>query len=464
MMVNRSLKIALAAVALFTLGLLPPSAERALAQATQIGPGSQNLTLEVNEGQLVRLSKPATSVFIANSDIADVSVKSPGLIYLFGKRPGETTLYALDGKDNVIINARVTVSHNMSRLNSALNQLLPAGAVSASSLDGGIILTGAVATAADAENARRLAARFVGQGEDIINRVVVTQSNQVNLRVRIAEVTKSIIKDLGFSWEALITATDDLFFGITTGTPTKAFVDGGLQVDTTVTPGDLDLNNLIDALATDGLVTILAEPNLTALSGETASFLAGGEFPIPASVDNGEIGFEFKEFGVSLAFTPTILSQDRISMRVRPEVSELTNVGEVETSGIKIPGISTRRAETTVELASGQSFAIAGLTLDSRLQDYDDIPGFGSIPLLGSLFQRNRLESKETELLIVITPYVVRPTATMPPLPTDPYIAPRQASAGGQTSMAASQTRTIPLNRGTSSADASRGQSGFILE
>ena len=459
-----SLKIALAAVALLAGSLFSPLTESAQAQSQQIGPGSESVTLEVNEGRLVRLSQSAASVFIANAGIADVNVKSPRMIYIFGKKPGETTLYALDKNDNVVTNARVVVSHNLSRLNSALNDLLPAGGVTASSVDGGIILTGAVATAADAEDVRRLASRFIGKGEDIINRISVTQANQVNLRVRIADVSKQVIENFGFSWDAIFDS-GDYAFRITTGTlfPPIVHEDGGLTADGSFENDNWDLNNLIDALAADGLVTILAEPNLTALSGETASFLSGGEFPVPTDVTDGETSVEFKEFGVSLAFTPTILSDNRISMRVRPEVSELSDIGAISFNGIEIPGISTRRAETTVELASGQSFAIAGLRLDARRHDNDDIPGLGNIPLLGALFQQNRLEERQQELLIVVTPYVVAPTSNEIPLPTDPYMAPRQASAGAGANTASTR-QTVPLPNSAATASAASGQTGFILE
>ncbi len=464
MTLHNSLKIALAASALLFAGFFPPLTESALAQSQQIGPGAESLTLEVNEGQLVKLSHSADSVFIANAQIADISVKSPRLIYIFGKKPGETTLYALDKKDNVVANARVVVSHNLSRLNNALGDLLPAGGVTATSVDGGIVLTGAVANAAHAEDVRRLAARFIGPGEEIINRIAVTQANQVNLRVRIADVSKQVIENFGFSWDALFESSD-FAFRITTGTlfPPIVHTDGGVTADSALNTGHWDLNNLIDALASDGLVTILAEPNLTALSGETASFLSGGEFPVPISVVDGNTSVEFKQFGVSLAFTPTILNDNRISMRVRPEVSELSDIGAISFNGIEIPGISTRRTETTVELASGQSFAIAGLRLDTRRHDNDDIPGLGNIPLLGALFQQNRLETRNQELLIVVTPYVVRPTATPPPLPTDPYMAPHQASAGDDASMA-STMQTVPLQNNASTASTSSAQTGFILE
>ena len=461
---NNSLKFALAAIALLAGGFSPPLTESAQAQSQQIGPSDEIVTLEVNEGRLVRLSQSAQSVFIANAGIADVNVKSPRMIYIFGKKPGETTLYALDDNDNVITNARVLVTHNLSRLNSALGDLLPAGGVTATSIDGGIILTGAVATAADAEDVRRLATRFIGKGEDIINRIAVTQANQVNLRVRIADVSRNVIENFGFSWDAIFD-TSDFAFRITTGTlfPPIIHEGSGVTADSALDAGNLDLNNLIDALAADGLVTILAEPNLTALSGETASFLSGGEFPVPTDVSDGVASVEFKEFGISLAFTPTILSNNRISMRVRPEVSELSDIGAISFNGIEIPGISTRRVETTVELASGQSFAIAGLRLDTRRQDNDDIPGLGNIPLFGALFQQNRLEERQQELLIVVTPYVVRPTMTQPPLPTDPYMAPRQATAGAEANTA-STIQTIPLQNGASTASASSGQTGFILE
>ncbi len=461
-----SLKLALAAIALLAGGFSPPLTVSAQAQSQQIGPGPESVELEVNEGRLVRLSQSAQSVFIANAGIADINVKSPRMIYIFGKKPGETTLYALDANDNVITNARVLVTHNLSRLNSALGDLLPAGGVTATSIDGGIILTGAVASAADAEDVRRLTTRFIGKGEDIINRIAVTQANQVNLRVRIADVTRQVIESFGFSWDAIFD-TSDFAFRITTGTlflePGILHEDGGLTADSSLHQGDLDLNNLIDALAADGLVTILAEPNLTALSGETASFLSGGEFPVPTNVSDGVASIEFKEFGVSLSFTPTILSNNRISLRVRPEVSELSDIGAINFNGIEIPGISTRRVETTVELASGQSFAIAGLRLDSRRHDNDDIPGLGNIPLLGALFQQNRLEKRQQELLIVVTPYVVRPMSTQPPLPTDPYLAPRQAAAGTEANTA-STMQTVPLQNGASTASASFGQAGFILE
>ena len=465
----------------------PPAAAQ---QQVQNSNDDSRLSVELNEGQLVRLDQPVNSVFIANADVADVSVKSPRLVYLFGKRPGETTLYAVDKNERVIANYRVVVSHNMSRLNQALARLFPEERVLATSIDTGIVLSGMVDSPAEAENARRLARRFIGKKEEVINQLQVMAPNQVNLRVRIAEVSRTVVRQFGFNWEAAFEGSSftlgiatgnpvvlgSLFDGISTISPPVAFP--GFATDPFITRtggtqsifgggsiGQFDVNGLIDLLQTDQLVTILAEPNLTALSGETASFLAGGEFPIPVGVGDDRIAIEFKEFGVSLSFTPTMLSGNRISMRVRPEVSQLTNNGAIIAENIQIPGLTTRRAETTVELASGQSFAIAGLFLDNSLQDLDAVPGLNDIPILGELFRSDRFERRETELMIIVTPYVVSPVDTRIPLPTDPYST-RARSESSRESMA-EQTRspnTIPLNAGVPAASRVGEQAEFIVE
>jgi len=448
-----------AAAAGFGLAALPAAA----ATATVTPAAVAEVALELSEGRLIRLAGPATSVFIANPEIADINVKSPRLIYVFGKRPGQTTLYAVDGGENVIANLRVVVSHNVTRLNGALARLLPGAEVAATSVDGGIVLEGAVGAAADAENARRLAARYLGAEEEVINRLAVTAPNQINLRVRVAEVSRQIVNQFGFNWETAING--DILFGIATGSPVSL---GSLAGANTISPivsdsvngvltagqpvpsvpfltrqggvsnaflgaqsGAVDLNLLIDALAEDGLITVLAEPNLTAISGETASFLAGGEFPIPVPQGQDQITIQFKKFGVSLAFTPTYLDGGRISMRVRPEVSQLSNNGAVTLNQFFVPALSTRRAETTVELGSGQSFAIAGLILNNSLHDIDKIPGLADIPILGQLFRSDRFERNESELMIIVTPYIVRPVDTPGrlALPTDGYHAPVETAA-----------------------------------
>ncbi len=452
------------------------------------------VAIELNEGQLLKLEVPVNSVFIANPEIADVSVKSARLVYVFGKAPGETTLFAVDEDENVIANRRVVVTHNLSRLNKAIGEIVPGSNVHAVSVDGGILLRGAVPNPVDSENIKRIAERFLLDEQEVVNQVSVTMPTQVNLRVKVAEVQKIVLKEFGFNWDSAFD-NGDIVFGLATGSPvnplsisgdlistfgplSNPFVDPfigtfvtrrSLQTNSifgSVEGGSYNVDALVDALAEDGLITLLAEPNLTAVSGETASFLAGGEFPIVVSETDTRVRIEFKQFGVSLAFTPTVLSQNRMSLRVRPEVSQLSDEGAITLLNFTIPALRVRRAETTVELASGQSFGIAGLRLNNTRQDIDDVPGLRDLPILGPLFRSDRYENNETELVIVVTPYLVRPVSDQRmALPTDPYLAPTDPTASGQQSGAAlSTTHTIPLATLRPTAPNLAASAGFILE
>ncbi len=417
------------------------------------------MVIEVNEGNLVRIDQPAAAVFVANPDIADVAVKSPRLIYVLGKSPGETTLFAVDGDEQVLLASKLVVTHNLSRLQGALGELLPAASVTAQSVEGGVVLTGSVETPVEAEDARRLAARFVGDGADVINRLRITQSNQVTLRVRIAEVSRSIARQLGISW-AIAGDAGGINFGLVTRRfPGLDATFGGSQLGDLFGAGfdiaGTDFNALVDTLAEQQLINLLAEPNLTALSGETASFLAGGEFPIPVPTDDG-IAIEFKNFGVGLSFTPTLLSGNRISMRVRPEVSALSEAGAVIESGIEIPALTVRRAETTVELGSGQTFAIAGLIQSDSQHFINKLPGLADIPILGELFKSDSFERGETELIILVTPYIVQPI-------TDPATValPNDAAIGPEGSQKLSLAPGAPSGADTSGLI---GPAGFVIE
>ncbi len=420
----------------------------------------QSFIVEMNEGQMLRFDRDVTSVFIANPEIADITVRSSTLVYLFGKKPGETSLFAVDANENIIANTRVIVRHNISRLQSSLDQLVAARTVKAASIDGGIILSGEVETATESEDARRMALRFIGEGEDVINRLAVTAPNQINLRVRIAEVSREIINQFGLNWSALYNGGFDI--GITS-TPGANSLANFATIAGNI--GALDLNILIDALADDGLVSVLAEPNLTAVSGETASFLAGGEFPIPVAEDDDRITIVFKNFGVSLAFTPTLIGKNRISMRVRPEVSQLSTAAAVTFNTISIPSLTTRRADTTVELGSGQSFAIAGLILDNTRHDASKFPGLGDIPVLGRLFQSDRFERNETELVIIVTPYIVEPVSGKelqdPTMPFGAISGNTQQPAGDAATVAA-RPQTFPV-QGLGTAQGPNAV-GFIVE
>ena len=463
------LRVAALALALAT----AVTAIAAPARAAEIIPtAGEPVTLELNKGHMVRIDRPAAAVFISNPDIAQVAVKTPRLIYVFAKKAGEASLYAVDQNENVVANISIVISHDVTRLQKGLDAMVPQGQVQAISVDGAIILTGAVATETEAEDARRLAARYISDGEEVINRLAVTAPNQVNLRVRIAEVSRSLLRQFGINWDALADV-GDFTFGLATGNP--LFDATGTRITRAGTPpvnnvfgdyngNDVDINGLIDLLAEDDLISILAEPNLTALSGETASFLAGGEFPVPVPDDDG-IAIEFKDFGVGLAFTPTVLSGNRISLKVNPEVSQLSTEGAVVIETISVPSLTIRRAETTVELGSGQSFAIAGLLQDTSTFDHSRTPGLGDIPILGELFKSERFNRQETELVIIVTPYVVKPISD-PSLIATPVDAisstgPQRLALQGQQAPAGS---AVPAATTISPDPGLTGQAGFVIE
>lgn len=447
------------ALALFVLAVLWPMAAAAQISGTLEPKAGETLALELNEGQLIRLDRPAASVFIANPNVADVNIRSTQLVYLLGRAPGKTTLFALDADDNVIANMEIVVHHNLTRLREALDTLLPTADLNITSIEGGIILNGTVATGTDAENARRITARFITSGEEVINQLAVTEPNQVNLRVRIAEVKRSILNKFGINMDFLLSG--DIALSLFTNFPLAS--TGATFAQASGSVGNLDVTGLIDALADDGLVTILAEPNLTALSGETASFLAGGEFPIEVA-QSGTTGapvftVEFHQFGISLAFTPTIVGKNRINLHVLPEVSAL-DFSVALSNGT--PGLTTRRTETTIELASGQSFAIAGLISQSTSENLSKTPGIGDIPILGALFKSEQFRREETELIIIVTPYLVRPISDQKiPLPTDPFTR-EPASASGAQKVSTSQI--VPVPTGASSATGQTSSAGYILD
>jgi len=388
-----------------------------------VASSGQSLDLEVSKGRLVRLDRPAATVFVADPEIANIQVKSPSLIYLLGKKPGQTTLYAVDGKERVLANIDISVTHNLGRLRDILEELHPGSDVRVASINGTLVLDGTVASASAAEDVRRLAISFVGDEKNIINRLSVTAPNQVNLRVRVAEVSRGVDKQLGFNW-SILGSIGGFSLGLATSNPfAGAVTQNTLSVGKKI--AGWDFNTVIDALEEEGLVSVLAEPNLTALSGETASFLAGGEFPILVPDSTGRVTIEFKKFGVSLAFTPTLLGESRINMHVRPEVSQLSSTNSVTLNSFVVPSLTTRRAETTVELGSGQSFAIAGLLQNNVTHDISKFPGLGDVPVLGGLFKSDRFQRDESELVIIITPYIVRPVSSNKlAAPTDGYVPP----------------------------------------
>ena len=444
--------VAALAIALGTVGAAAP----AIAQPTAAKP-AETLNLSKGTGTLVRLSEPMSDVFVANDTIADVQVRSSTQLYVFGKGSGETTVYATSKGGRVVYAANVRVGNNISSVSEMLHLAMPDATIQATPMNNLVLLTGTVANPDDVAEAQRLTQAYVGTDTQVVSRLKSATPLQVMLKVRIAEINRSMLKKVGVNLLNRDVGTGSLF-GIGRGNPGTINVATGAvdpitgiaqKTVTGVTFNNLvggttlglfghifgtDLLGTLDLMQNDGFVTTLAEPTLTALSGETASFLAGGEFPIPVSQALGSVTIEYKQYGVGLAFTPIVLNDGRISMRVRPEVSELNDAGSVKLNGFVVPALTTRRAETTVELGSGQSFMIAGLLQNRNNNSIEKAPFLGDIPILGALFRSTSYQRNETELVIIVTPYLVRPVSGQLAVPTQGYRAPTdfQQVIGGQ--------------------------------
>ena len=398
---------------------------------------SETLNLSQGTGTLVRLSAPMTDVFVANDQIADVQVRSSTQLYVFGKQSGETTIYATTKNGRVAYAATVRVGSNTGSLDEMMRLAMPDAAIQVTPMNNLVLLTGTVASPGDVEEAQRLVQAYVGGTTQVVSRLRSATPLQVALRVKIAEVNRTLLKEVGVNLLGIgnnfSVAQGEGIYVPPAGVVPEAGKDATGQVIRSIigtTIGiqkslfGLDIISRLQLAETDGLVTTLAEPTLTALSGETASFLAGGEFPVPISQSLGSVTIEYKQYGVGLAFTPFVLADGRISMRVRPEVSELSSEGSIRLNGFNVPALTTRRAETTVELGSGQSFMIAGLLRNSNTNNIDKAPFLGDIPILGALFRSTSFRRQETELVIIVTPYLVRPVSGQLASPADGYRAP----------------------------------------
>ena len=424
---------ALAAAGPESPGAPPASSAMPPATATIVKmPGQNVITLDAGTGRVIQLSGGAASVFAADPKVAEVHPASPTSLFIFGVAPGRTTVAALSTGGAPIAQYDVVVrpSHyGAGEAEAAVARVLPGASVHVETLQNGLAITGQVKTAGDADRVVQIVRGYLPTGQTIDNRLSVASSIQVNLRVRIAEMSRNLVRQLGVNWEALGTIGRIGAFPALTFNANK---DTAAAIVAATNPLGLGVNftGLIDALAQDELVHILAQPNLTAISGEPASFLVGGEFPIPVAQQNNQVTIEFKQFGVSLAFIPTVESDGQIMLKVRPEVSQLSNQNAVTltagNSTFVVPSLTVRRAETTIQLGSGESFAIAGLLQDSTNASNSGVPVAGDVPILGALFRSDKFQRNETELVIVVTPYVVRPVANpaLLRLPTDGYQPP----------------------------------------
>lgn len=435
-------------VAMATTSSIAPIGAMSAAQA-QTAP-DRAMVLSVGESRVINVSAKMVDVVIANPGVVDVHVRSQNQLYILAKAPGESSVAVTGAGGKTLFSTTVRVGNNLNSVDQMLKLAMPEADITVSNLNGLTLLTGTVKAPEDAAEAERLVQAFTdpsGKAVTVVSRLRTATPLQVNLQVRFAEVSRSLLHKIGTNLaSADLTSGSKLGAGFgrnvindkwTIGGPLgvgngiKPIADGagniigsGVQSVATGATVAMDtklfgLNILaaLDLAESAGLSTTLAQPNLTSLSGETASFLAGGEYPYQINNGNQGNSIEFKQYGVQLAFTPTVLADGRISLRVRPSVSSL-DFSVLAT----IPAIKTRSAETTVELGSGQAFMIAGLLSNDTDNAIDKVPGVGNIPILGSLFKSRKFQRNETELVIVVTPYLVRPVnATDIHLPTDGF-------------------------------------------
>lgn len=406
-----------ALAAAFLTASAPPAAAQDAAHMS-ISPAGQaaprDVRLGLGKSLVVDLPRDAKDVLVSNPLVADAVMRTARRAYLIGIEVGETNVFFFDAAGRQIAVLEVHVQRDLAGLSSQIRQLLPGSAVRVEAVNDNVVLTGSVRTPSDAVNAASIAARFVGDPERVLNMISSEDSEQVHLKVTVAEMRRNVLKQLGVNIRAMIDGGTQL--AVSTQTP---FALGRVISDTIIegsfgnlASGD-QLTLILRAMEERGLMRTLAEPTLSAISGESAEFLSGGEFPVIVGTDRdtGAPIIEFKEFGVGLAFTPVVHSGGRMTLKVRTEVSEVTQENAVVLNNLAVPGINTRRADTTVELPSGGSLVLAGLLQQNTRQAITGLPGLKDIPVLGALFRSRDYQSNETELVVIATPYLVKPTA-----------------------------------------------------
>ncbi|HLI65848.1 MAG TPA: type II and III secretion system protein family protein [Caulobacteraceae bacterium] len=424
---------------------------------------AQSISIPRGKSAIIDLPVDARDVLVTNPQVADAVLRTPRRIYVVGLAPGATDAAFFDAGGRRILALNIRVDQDFSAVAQTINRLIPNARVHVEGVNQSVILSGSVANASEADQAVQIAQQFTASPTQVVNMLSIAGKEQVMLKVRIVEMQRSVIKQLGFNLNALLGQAGSPQFLV--GEAASFAINGallgginaGTQIDTTQQPevkafdpltNAFDINQVcggcnnggqhtiattqttsgsnglnkgnanIEAFERVGLVRMLAEPNLTAVSGESARFLAGGEFPVPSGEDStGRVSIEFKPFGVGLGFTPIVLSSGRISLKISTEVSELSNQGAFTLSNgagapaLTIPGLTVRRAETVVELPSGGSMMIAGLLNEETKQDLDSVPGLMNLPVLGALFRSRDYQSGETELVVIVTPYLVNPTS-----------------------------------------------------
>jgi pilus assembly protein CpaC len=416
----------------------------------------QRLTLPLDKAAVVQLDADARDVLVSNPDMVDAVVRTPRRIFLLATKVGQTNAFFFDAQGKQILALDIRVEKDVIDLSGLMKTSMPNSSIQVQALNDNVVLTGSVSSALESTRAADLAARFTGDPKKVINMIGIAGGQQVMLKVRIAEMDRNIAKQFGVNLAGVKIAGGSTPLAFSTANQFnlvgQALSDlSGGQAGQVCGPGSTNsnpfgvlasaggicnINNNVQgqlkALERVGLVHMLAEPNLTAVSGETARFLAGGEFPVPASRDrDGNVTVQFKQFGVGLSFTPVVVAQGRISLQLSSEVSELSNTGSFtltgagSAQGLTIPALTVRRTATTIELPSGGSFAVAGLMQHNTKQVIDGFPGVKDLPVLGALFRSRDFADDTTELVVLVSAYLVEPTAEAAlSVPTEGFVPP----------------------------------------
>jgi len=432
-----------------------------------VGQVSRSIVLGLNKAAIVELPVAARDVLVSNPAIVDAVVRTNRRTYLIGLAVGQTNAFFFNESGQQILNLEIRVARDLTGLRESLRQYFPKARIDVESINDHVVLSGMVPSASDASKAQDFAARYIGgDKEHVLNMLGIEGKEQVMLKVTVAEMQRNVIKQLGVNLSSASSFGD---FALQLATSNSFSVQGTALGGLTAQPsynGD-GLQGAIRALERDGILRTLAEPNLTAISGESAKFLAGGEFPVPTSRDrDGNVQLEFKPFGVGLNFTPVVLSEGRISLKISTEVSELSSEGAyvlqgADGDGVTVPGLKVRRAETTLELPSGGSLVMAGLLSDTMRQNIDGVPGVKDVPVLGQLFRSQDYQKNETELVVIVTPYLVDPTSRKNlALPTDGF-----APASDMDAILMGRLNATYGARGAAPGDNSlQGPVGFVVD
>ena len=426
-----TLSLGLATAGVNSLAVTEANAQVKKVGQARINPGgvlptSKRMYINLNKATIIDLPVDASDVLVANPDVVDAVIKTSKQTYLLGKTVGQTNVFFFNGAGEQLLNLEVCVERDLNPLKSAFRKYMPDARISVQAMKDNIILSGSVPSAVQADKARDMAERFVGDEETVVNMLSIDSGEQVMLKVKIVEMQRSVAKQFGIDVSSLNVSGNDIFEIITENTFSVGNgVLSGTQIGYQTNDGGDQTTGILRALERTGIIKTLAEPNLTAITGESANFLAGGEFPVPVGRDrDGNITIEFKPFGVGLSFTPVVLGEGRISMKISTEVSELTSENAITASGgriidddgnviiidgLTIPALTVRRAETTVELPSGGSMVMAGLLKEETKRTLEGLPGIKDVPVLGALARSNDFRNNQSELVVIVTPYLVGP-------------------------------------------------------